>query len=71
MWRRIDLVWTDVSDERVASISKVESPRAWNQLKQVAAASETSVHSKSTRRHIPEDAILHSRRRENLKSYNK
>jgi hypothetical protein len=33
-------------------------------------SSETSVHTKSTRRHIPEDGILHSHRRENLKSYN-
>jgi hypothetical protein len=31
---------------------------------------ETLVHIKSTRRHIPEDGILHSHRRENLKSYN-
>jgi hypothetical protein len=32
---------------------------------------ETSVHKRSTtRRHIPEDGILHSHRRENLKSYN-
>jgi hypothetical protein len=34
MWRRVDLVWTEVS-----------------------------------RRHIPEDGILYSQRRENLKSY--
>jgi hypothetical protein len=32
-------------------------------------SSETSVNKISTRRHIPEDDILHSRRRENLKSY--
>jgi hypothetical protein len=32
-------------------------------------SSETSVHTRSTRRYIPEDGILHSRRRENLKSY--
>jgi hypothetical protein len=35
----------------------------------VAAETETSVHTRSTRRHIPEDGILHSHRRENLKSY--
>jgi hypothetical protein len=33
-------------------------------------SSEMSVQStRSTRRHIPEDDILHSHRRENLKSY--
>jgi hypothetical protein len=30
-------------------------------------SSETSVHTGSTRHHIPEDGILHSHRRENLK----
>jgi hypothetical protein len=32
-------------------------------------SSKTSVHTRSTRRHIPEDGIIHSHRRENLKSY--
>jgi hypothetical protein len=32
--------------------------------------SETTDHTRSTRRHIPEDGILHSHRHENLKSYN-
>jgi hypothetical protein len=32
-------------------------------------SSETSVHTRTTRRHIPEDGILHSHRRENLRSY--
>jgi hypothetical protein len=30
---------------------------------------ETPVHTRSKWRHIPEDGILHSHRRENLKSY--
>jgi hypothetical protein len=30
---------------------------------------ETSVHTRSTRRHIPEDGVLHSHGRENLRSY--
>jgi hypothetical protein len=37
MWRRVDLVWTDVSEERIASIFRVENPRGRNHLKQVAA----------------------------------
>jgi hypothetical protein len=32
-------------------------------------SSETLDRTRSTRRHIPEDGILHSHRRENLKSY--
>jgi hypothetical protein len=36
---------------------------------QAIRSSETSVHTRSTGRHIPEDGILHSHRRENLESY--
>jgi hypothetical protein len=32
-------------------------------------SSETSVHTRSTWRHVPEDGILHSHRHEHLKSY--
>jgi hypothetical protein len=36
---------------------------------EATSLSETSVYIKPTRRHIPEDGILHSRRRENLKPF--
>jgi hypothetical protein len=37
MWRRVDLVWTDGSEEHIASIFRVENPRARNEREQVAA----------------------------------
>jgi hypothetical protein len=48
MWRSVDLVLADVSEER---------------------SSETAGDTIATRGHVPEDGILHSHRRENLKSY--
>jgi hypothetical protein len=68
MLRRVALVRTDASEELSASFIRVTRIGELGTTLAVSS-SETSVLTTATRRIIPEDAILHSHRRENLKSY--
>jgi hypothetical protein len=48
VWRHVDVVnWTDVSEDRIASIFRVEK-----------SANEEPAAATCSRRHIPEDGIL-------------
>jgi hypothetical protein len=68
----VALVRTDVSEEHVASIIRVEriNERGTTMMMEVTRFSEMSVLTRATERHIPEDGILHSHCNENLESFN-
>jgi hypothetical protein len=61
MLRHVALVRSDVSDERIPSKARV--------MMEALHYSETSVLTRATWRKIPEDGILHSHRREKIKSH--
>jgi hypothetical protein len=83
MWRRVDIEEHIASIFRVEKFANEEAVRAgdstahagssladFSTLKMEAiCSSESSIHTRSTQRHIPDDGILHSHRSENLKSY--
>jgi hypothetical protein len=64
--RPVALVSTDVPEGPSTSFIRVIRI---GELGTTLAATSNSVLTRATRRNIPEDTILHSHRRENLKSY--
>jgi hypothetical protein len=70
MWRHVDIVLTDVSEEHLLTLLPRSRISFFSILNMEAVrSSETSVNTIATWRHTPEDGFLHSHRRENTKSY--
>jgi hypothetical protein len=84
MLRRVALVRAEVSEELRASTIRVTrigelgrmlavtirgTPILVTLMMEALSSTETTVLTRATRRYISEDAILHSHRREYLKSY--
>jgi thiazole synthase ThiGH ThiG subunit len=68
----VALLRTEVSEARIASIikaTKISELIFVTFMMEAIRASETSVLTIATRRHIPEDDIVHSQLHENPKSY--
>jgi hypothetical protein len=66
MWRVVGVLKIDVSEKRVAQIFRIEEI---TRARKRPRSYETSVFTRLTRRHIPEDSILHNHRREKLRCY--
>jgi hypothetical protein len=66
----VTLVKADVSEERVTSIIRMKriSELRIAPMTEAIRSSETSVLTRAAGHQIPEDSILHSHHRENLKS---